>query len=101
MCARGVRSKPRGLLRRFFRVPVWTFRLGFGGFMRSWIMPTTVGRRSSMPHRTVVDIVQREGDTTYVAAYGRAADWIRNLEANRSLNADIGWREFDAKAIFL
>jgi deazaflavin-dependent oxidoreductase (nitroreductase family) len=78
------------------------FRLGFGGFMPWWIMLTTVGRKSRKPHRTVVDIVQRDGDKIYVvAAYGRRADWVRNLKANPSLKGQIGWSRFDAKAVFL
>jgi len=52
MCAGGVRSKPRGLLRLFFRMPVWMFRFGFGGLMPWWIMLTTVGRKSGQPRRT-------------------------------------------------
>ena len=89
-------------MRFFFRVPVWMFRLGFGGFMSWWIMLTTVGRKSGLPHRTVVDIVQRDGNKTYVvAAYGRRADWVRNLQANPSLEGQIGWDRFDAKATFL
>lgn len=102
MCAQTVRSKPRGLLRWFFRMPVWMFRFGFGGFMPWWIMLTTVGRKSGRPHRAVVDIVQRNGEAVYVvAAYGRGADWVRNLEANPSLKAQTGWRQFDAKSVFL
>jgi deazaflavin-dependent oxidoreductase (nitroreductase family) len=102
MCAQDVRSKPRGLQRWLFRVPVWMFRLGFGGLMPWWIMLTTVGRKSGMPHRAVVDIVQRDRDKIYiVAGYGHRADWVRNLKANQSLKAQIGWSQFDANAIFL
>jgi deazaflavin-dependent oxidoreductase (nitroreductase family) len=102
MCAQDVRSKPRGVLRWFFRVPVWMFRLGLGGFMPWWIMLTTVGRKSGMPHGAVVDIVQRDDDKIYVvAAYGRRADWVRNLEANPSLKGQVGWSKFDAEAVFL
>jgi deazaflavin-dependent oxidoreductase (nitroreductase family) len=102
MCAQDVRSKPRGLLRWLFRVPVWMFRLGLGGFMPWWIMLTTVGRKSGIPRRAVVDIVQRDGDKIYiVAGYGRHADWVRNLKANPSLKGQIGWSKFDAEAVFL
>jgi deazaflavin-dependent oxidoreductase (nitroreductase family) len=102
MCAQDVRSKPRGLLRWLFRVPVWMFRLGLGGFMPWWIMLTTVGRKSGIPRRAVVDIVQRDGDKIYiVAGYGRHADWVRNLKANPSLKGQISWSKFDAEAVFL
>jgi deazaflavin-dependent oxidoreductase (nitroreductase family) len=78
------------------------FRLGFGGFMPWWIMLTTVGRKSGIPHQVVVDIVQRDGDKIYVVAgYGRRADWVRNLKANPFLKGQIGWSQFDGEAVFL
>jgi deazaflavin-dependent oxidoreductase (nitroreductase family) len=102
MATEALRAKPRGLLRLFFRMPVWLFRLGLGGFMPWWVLLTTVGRKSGKLHRTVVDIVQRDGDAVYlIAAYGYRADWVRNLEANGVLKAQIGWRKFDARAAFL
>ena len=51
---------------------------------------------------TLSRLLERKDDATYVvAAYGRGAVWVYSLEANRSLSAQIGWRQFDAKAVFL
>jgi deazaflavin-dependent oxidoreductase (nitroreductase family) len=97
-----MKSKPRGLLRWFLRMPIWLFRSGLDRFMPGWIMLTTTGRRSGKPRRNVVDVARREGDTVYIlAAYGEKADWVRNLKADSSLKAQIGGRKFDARAAFL
>jgi deazaflavin-dependent oxidoreductase (nitroreductase family) len=95
------RSKPRGWLGWFFRMPVGLFRIGLGRFMPWWILLITTGRKSGRLRYNVVDVVKREGEAVFVlAAYGQQADWVRNLKANPSFKAQLGGRTFAARATF-
>ena len=100
---------PRGLLRLFFRSPIVLYRLGLGGLglgglTGERILLTTVGRRSGKPRRAAVDVMRHDAatDTYYVlSVYGERSDWYRNLRANPSLRAQVGWRRFAARATIL
>lgn len=102
-------APPRGLLRLFFRSPILVYRLGLGGIglgglTGKRIMLTTVGRKSGKPRRAVVDVMRHDAATgTYyvISAWGERSDWYRNLLANPSLRAQVGWRSFAAKATVL
>ena len=100
---------PRGLLRLFFRSPILLYRLGLGGLglgglTGERILLTTVGRRSGKRRQAAVDVMRHDAatDTYYVlSAYGERSDWYRNLRAQPSLQAQVGWRRFAAKATIL
>lgn len=102
-------APPRGLLRLFFRSPILLYRLGLGGLSLGGltgerILLTTVGRRSGKPRRAAVDVMRHDAatDTYYVlSVWGERSDWYRNLRANPSLRAQVGWRRFAAKATIL
>ena len=74
--------------------------LGLGGLTGERILLTTVGRRSGKPRRAAVDVMRHDAatDTYYVlSVWGERSDWFRNLRANPSLGAQVGWRRFAAK----
>ncbi len=98
-------SKPKGLLRLFFKFPVFLHRLGLGGWERligaEWMLITTIGRKSGKPRQTMVDVMgyARASDTYYIeAAYGARADWHRNIQAHPVFAAQVGRRKFQARA---
>ena len=97
-----IEAPPARWLRILYRVPVGLYRLGAGGLIRAvglrWILVITRGRKSGREHAVVLDLLGEEGDRHYVqAAYGRRADWLRNVEAAGDFVAQVGRRRFAAR----
>jgi deazaflavin-dependent oxidoreductase (nitroreductase family) len=98
-----------GAFRRLlFGLPLLLDRLGARTLERAfarvlgvdWIVLETHGRRSGRPHTVVLDVVGRDPrrDVYYVQpAYGRGADWVRNVTANPDVAARVGERRFRAR----
>ncbi len=87
-------------------MPLAFYRIGLGGFERlygmHWILVTTRGRRTGKPHSVLVDIIDYDRPTdTYTVqpAFGRRADWVRNIEKTPIFEAQVGRRRFRAKAL--
>jgi deazaflavin-dependent oxidoreductase (nitroreductase family) len=101
--------KPRGLLKIFFKVPIYLHKLGLVGWIEKfsgaqWMLITTIGRKTGKPRQVMVDVLNydQEHDTYFIeAAYGRRADWVRNIRANPVFQAQVGKREFSARAVEL
>ena len=84
---------------------MWVHRLGLGGWERllglQWMLITTTGRRTGRVHRVMVDVLgyDEATDTYFVeAAYGRRADWYRNIQANPVFRVQVGRHRFAARA---
>ncbi len=93
--------RPGLFLRWFFRAPVLLYRTGLGGLMFGQLQLTTVGRKSGLPRRTVVDVLGHdEGTDTFhvVSAYGATSDWYRNILANPAIDVEVRGRRFSAGA---
>jgi deazaflavin-dependent oxidoreductase (nitroreductase family) len=73
------------LLRRLLRAPALLYRCGWGRLLgRRFLLLIHVGRRSGSRRETVLEIVDyREPgpEVVVVSAFGRDADWLRNIEA--------------------
>jgi deazaflavin-dependent oxidoreductase (nitroreductase family) len=98
-------KRPGKLQKFFFKVPVWLHKIGFGGWERligaQWMLITTKGRKSGMPRKTMVDVMDydKTTDTYYIeAAYGARADWYKNIQSNPIFEAQVGRRKFKARA---
>lgn len=103
------RAHPPGAFRRWvFRLPLHlgrrTGRLVERLFARAvgveWIALDTIGRRSGRPHTVLLDVIgrDRERDLYYVQpAYGRHADWVRNVAACPEVTARVGERVVHAR----
>jgi deazaflavin-dependent oxidoreductase (nitroreductase family) len=81
------------------------YRIGLGGFERlygmRWIMLTTTGRRTGKAHRVVLDIVDHNataGVYFVQPAYGRNADWVRNIQKTPVFKVQVGRVQFEARA---
>ncbi len=101
-------KRPNWLLKTFFKVPVWIYRMGFPGWERmigaQWMLITAVGRKSGKRRETMVDVLDYDAasDTYFVeAAYGTRADWYRNIQVNPRFEARVGRRKFHARATTL
>jgi len=91
-------------MRALYRAPLVAYRLGLAGrehwIGMHWILIVTRGRRSGREHAVLLD---RLGDDPtrgryYVqAAYGRNADWVRNVEAHPAFEAQVGTERFAAR----
>ncbi|MBI5840276.1 MAG: nitroreductase family deazaflavin-dependent oxidoreductase [Chloroflexi bacterium] len=101
-------KRPGPFLKFFFKFPVWLHKIGFGGWERligaQWMLLTTTGRKSGKPRETMVDVMDydKAADTYYIeVAYGKRADWFRNIQANPFFEAKVGRRKFKARASVL
>ena len=101
-------KRPSGLLKIFFKVPLFMHKLGFGGWERligaQWMLLTTTGRKSGKRRQTLVDVMDydKATDTYYIeAAYGSHADWFKNIQANPLFEAQVGRRKFSTQAEIL
>lgn len=102
--AGGTTRRPGRFLRLFFRAPGLLYRIGLGWLMFGQLQITTVGRKSGLPRRAVVDVVGRDDSTdTYfvISAYGGTSDWFRNLQANPAIHVNVRRRRFEARATVL
>jgi len=71
------------LPRWFLRSPEMLFRLRLSFLVPFWVMLVTRGRTSGRPRPVVLDVVRRvKGGLWVIAADGRQAHWVRNLEAD-------------------
>ncbi len=98
-------KRPSRLLKFFFRVPVWLYKMGLGGWERlvgaQWVLITTVGRKTGKRRDAMVDVMDYDPatDTYYIeAAYGAHADWYKNIQSNPVFEARVGRRKFKARA---
>src|SRR6516164_2580056 len=90
-----------GGLRSLFRVPVYLYRLKYGWLLgHRFLLPIHVGRRTGLRRHTGLEVLEyrNEGpEAVVMSAFGRAADWLRNIEATPSpeplvLSRLLGWR---------
>ncbi|RJP53840.1 MAG: nitroreductase family deazaflavin-dependent oxidoreductase [Anaerolineaceae bacterium] len=98
-------KRPNRLLKFFFKIPVWLHKMGFGGWERligaQWMLITTTGRKTGRRREVMVDVMDynEATDTYYIeAAYGARADWLRNIQSNPIFEAQVGRRNFKARA---
>lgn len=98
-------KRPGKFLKFFFKVPVWMYKIGFGGFERligaQWMLITHIGRKSGKQFDSMVDVMDYDKvtDTYYIeAAYGTRADWVRNIQTSPNFAVRVGRRKFLARA---
>ncbi|MCB0013570.1 MAG: nitroreductase family deazaflavin-dependent oxidoreductase [Anaerolineales bacterium] len=87
---------PSGWLKLGFRLPVYLYRLGLGGFLgKRFLRLHHVGRKSGLPRENVLEVAgyDKESDTYYVVSgYGKQSQWYRNLLAQPAAQIQVGWR---------
>jgi deazaflavin-dependent oxidoreductase (nitroreductase family) len=93
---------PEGLLRLAFRAPILLYRLGLGWLLSSrFLLLEHRGRRSGTTRRTVIEVVDldpQRGSFFVVSAWGKRADWYRNVLADPAVGVSVSSRRFPAMA---
>jgi deazaflavin-dependent oxidoreductase (nitroreductase family) len=89
-----IENRPTGLRRLFFRAPVYLYRAGLGALLgRRFLYLVHTGRVSGRRRDVVLEVV-RFDDTVpevfVVAAWGRRADWLRNIEVAPAIEVRVG-----------
>lgn len=77
------RSKPSGLTKLWFKVPVWMYQAHLGRLFGGRIfMIVHHGRKSGKRYVSGLEVLlRREGELFVFSGWGRRADWLRNIEA--------------------
>ena len=96
---------PRGLLRLFFRIPVYFYRSGLGWlFGKRFVLINHVGRKSGTPYQNVVEVVEREkesGNIIVVAGYGEQTQWYKNLKNQPDTTIQLGNRKVPVSVVLI
>jgi deazaflavin-dependent oxidoreductase (nitroreductase family) len=95
-------SKPTGISRFLFRMPIWLYQHKIGWMLGGrFLMICHTGRRSGLPRQAVVEVVRHDEDAdSYIVAvgFGRKTDWYQNLLANPDASILVGKRSLDVHA---
>ncbi|MGH7896451.1 MAG: nitroreductase/quinone reductase family protein [Candidatus Binatia bacterium] len=91
-------------MRMIYRLPLAAYRFGLAGrehwLGMHWVLIVTTGRRTGRTHAVLVDRLGEDparGRYFVQAAYGRRADWVRNVEAHPVFDAEVRGQRFRAR----
>jgi deazaflavin-dependent oxidoreductase (nitroreductase family) len=94
----GVRRTPGRAALALFRQPLHLYQRGWGWMLgRTFVLLVHIGRTTGRPHETVAMVVGDNAETGEVlicSAWGKNADWIRNLHAGPAREVCIGRGRF-------
>ena len=96
---RWLRSKPTGVSRLAFRLPIYLYRLDLG-----CLLLVHRGRQSGMLHETVLEVLLHDPATresVVLPAWGEKADWYRNVGATPALEIRTGGQRYVPEQRFL
>ena len=98
-------TRLNGTLRRVFRAPVKLYCWNCGWLLgHRFLLLIHIGRRTGLRRHTVLEVMEyrKEGPAAVVmSAFGRNADWLRNIEASPGPEVVIGSQHFAATHRFL
>ena len=96
-----IEMKKTGAWRYLFRAPVYLYRWHLGWLLgHRFVLLTHTGRSSGLRRQTVLEVVdyRKPGpEVVVVSAFGRDADWFRNIEAKPDEEVTVGAQHFAAK----
>jgi deazaflavin-dependent oxidoreductase (nitroreductase family) len=100
-----LRSKPTGVSRLAFRLPIYLYRLNLGWLLgHRFLLLIHQGRRSSLLHETVLEVLLHNPATresVVLAAWGEKADWYRNVGVTPALEVRTGGQRYVPEQRFL
>jgi deazaflavin-dependent oxidoreductase (nitroreductase family) len=89
-----VPSKPKGLLKWMFHLPLYLYRWHLGWLLgHRFLMLTHLGRKSGRKRQTVLEVVRYDPQTKeciVMAGYGEQSDWYRNIQAHPAIEVQVG-----------
>lgn len=97
--------KKKGMLRYFFRAPVYLYRWRLGWLLgHRLLLLTHIGRRTGLRRQTVLEVVEYRKEipeAVVVNGFGPDSDWLRNIEATPGEEITVGSKHFVASHRFL
>ena len=82
------------------QIPTWVFKLGMGRLFGSrFAMITHRGRKSGKPRTVIVETADGSIESrrlVYIVAYGKRAQWYRNLTAAPAIRIEIAGHTFES-----
>lgn len=92
--------RPSGVVRHLLQAPVWLYRCKCGWLLGNrFLLLIHTGRHTGLRRRTVLEVMQfraMASEAIVMSAWGRDADWLRNIEATPGPQVVIGSRRFIA-----
>ena len=96
---------PSKALRFGLRLPVLLYRIKLGWLLGDrFLMLTHTGRKSGLPHQTVIEVVKHDKvtNTYYVASgWGEKSDWYQNIRKTPQVTVQVRRRKFQTIAEFI
>jgi deazaflavin-dependent oxidoreductase (nitroreductase family) len=85
---------PTGALRLAFRLPIYLYRLDLGRLLgHRFLLLVHRGRKSGLLRETVLEVLLHDPGTkesVVLSAWGKKADWYRNVKATPALEVRTG-----------
>ncbi len=101
----GLRRRPGRLALAVFRLPLWLYRRGWGWLLGdTFLLLVHAGRTTGRPYSTVAMVLRHDlasHEAVICSAWGKNADWIRNIQAHPALRVQIGRESFTPAHRFL
>ncbi|MBW2241794.1 MAG: nitroreductase family deazaflavin-dependent oxidoreductase [Deltaproteobacteria bacterium] len=93
---------PQGWARRFYRAPIFFYRVGLGGLLgKRFLLLHHMGRRSGLSRQAVLEVMRHDPATdscVIASGFGEQADWFRNLMETPDARIELGWKKIDIRA---
>lgn len=100
-----LKSKPSGILRLLFRLPIYLYRLDLGWLLgHRGLLIVHRGRKSGLLRETVLEVITYDPATqesVVFSDWGQRADWYRNIEADKALEVRTGRERYVPEQRFL
>jgi deazaflavin-dependent oxidoreductase (nitroreductase family) len=85
-------SRPQGLSKWLFKLPVVFYAVGLGSLMgKRFIQINHIGRRSGKEFRTVVEVVKYDQELRKIhvaSGFGEKSDWLRNISRHPEIEVN-------------
>jgi deazaflavin-dependent oxidoreductase (nitroreductase family) len=91
-------SRPNRVLGFLLRLPSYLYRLRLGGLLgHRFLLLTHRGRKSGLTRRTPLEVLHYDPhsrESVVLSAWGKKADWYRNIEASPPLEVETGGKRY-------
>jgi deazaflavin-dependent oxidoreductase (nitroreductase family) len=93
-------ARPSGIIRPLLRAPVYLYRWRCGRLLgHRFLLLVHTGRRTGRRRETVLEVVEYRKidlELVVISAFGRSADWLRNIAAAPEPEIMVGGKRFIA-----
>jgi deazaflavin-dependent oxidoreductase (nitroreductase family) len=93
---------PRGIKAKFWRMPIWIYRLGLGWLLgEKALLLTHIGRKSGLPRQAVLEIIHAypsENRYLVVSGFGPGSQWYQNIKSEPRVTIQVGTKKINAVA---